>query len=119
MANQRVSDGTLQRLETTLLEKINSINSQVKGLNANLDILEGAWKGIGAAEFNKAQAAVNRRMSNLNQLLAQYLEAVEATRKLSGNNEDDVAQAFRGVDVVDSGVGVDGGGKPASALNQY
>ncbi|MGH3742804.1 MAG: WXG100 family type VII secretion target [Micromonosporaceae bacterium] len=121
MATQKVNGVDLKDLETRLLDKINSINGQVKALNANLDSLEGAWRGVGASEFNSAQQRVNNRMTSLNRLLAQYLEGIEATRTMSGNTEDDVAGAFRGVDAGVGGndVGINASGAPVSKLNQF
>jgi len=124
MSVQQVDDKALKTLEDELLHKIDSINGQVKKLQATLDHIEGHWKGIGAHAFDSTQNALNTRMTRLNRLLAQYLEGIAATRKSSTNNDHDVAAAFKGhgQDVGGAGgdsVGIDQSGKIASKLNQY
>ncbi|UNS99331.1 WXG100 family type VII secretion target [Streptomyces tubbatahanensis] len=89
------------------------------GLQGVIDAIEGQWEGIGAHAFDVKQNEINNRMKQLNRLLAYFLEGIEAARKLSGGNEDDIAQALRGVDVVDSGYGVNPDGQPASKLDMY
>ncbi|CAL9578370.1 WXG100 family type VII secretion target [Streptomyces albus] len=119
MADQKLEDAALRKKEEWLVSKIDNINGQVKGLQGVIDSIEGHWKGIGAGAFDTKQTEINNRMQKLNRLLAYFLEGIEAARKASGLNEDDIAKALRGIDVVDSGYGVTPGGQPASKLDMY
>ncbi|MEU8706824.1 WXG100 family type VII secretion target [Streptomyces sp. NPDC048565] len=101
MADQKLSDDMLLKLENELGTRFDSVKAQVKNLQATIDSLEGAWKGIGANAFNGKQDEINKRMGNIAVRLANYQEAIKAARTISGNNEDEIRQALQGVDVVD------------------
>ncbi|MDJ1643699.1 WXG100 family type VII secretion target [Streptomyces sp. NPDC005951] len=100
MADQKVSDAALLKLENDLTIKFNSVQGQLKRLHATIDGLEGKWKGIGANQFNITQTEVNNRMLSLAKQLTRYQEAIKAARTISGNNEDEIRDALKGVDVV-------------------
>ncbi|MBQ0868389.1 WXG100 family type VII secretion target [Streptomyces smyrnaeus] len=120
MADQKLSDDQLDSKQKALIEKIGNINSQVRGLQGVIDAIEGQWQGIGAHAFDVKQNEINNRMKEINNLLAYFLEGIQATRKKSGANELDIAQALKGVDVVDGGgLGTDASGQSVSKLDMY
>ncbi|MEU9063096.1 WXG100 family type VII secretion target [Streptomyces sp. NPDC048430] len=101
MADQKLSDEMLLKLEGELSRRFDSVRGQLKTLQATIDSLEGAWKGIGANAFNVKQADINVRMSGIATRLVNFQEAIKAARTISGNTEDEIRQALQGVDVVD------------------
>ncbi|PCG81977.1 hypothetical protein CIB93_32470 [Streptomyces sp. WZ.A104] len=101
MADQKISDATLLKLEGDLTLKFNSVKGQLKQLHGTIDSLEGKWKGIGANQFNAKQEQINQRMVSLAKQLLRFQEAIKAARTISGNTEDEIRQALQGVDVVD------------------
>jgi len=114
---QKLDDDTLRSEERWIAEKIGDINGRVQKLQGVIDMVEGHWQGIGAGAFNKVQTDINNHMNSLNKYLAYFLEGIEATRKASGTNEQDIAAAIRrGADVTGGGYGV---GNTDSKLNQY
>lgn len=100
MADQKVSDAALLKLEGDLTIKFNSVQGQLKKLHATIDGLEGKWKGISATQFNTTQAEVNNRMLSLAKQLTRFQESIKAARTISGDNEDEIREALKGVDVV-------------------
>ncbi|MFF2412214.1 WXG100 family type VII secretion target [Streptomyces sp. NPDC058092] len=101
MADQKLSDAALLKLEGELSTRFDSVKGQLKTLQATIDSLEGAWQGIGAGAFNKKQDAINQRMISIAHRLVRYQEAIKAARTISGNTEDEIKQALQGIDVVD------------------
>ncbi|MEV6104489.1 WXG100 family type VII secretion target [Streptomyces sp. NPDC051940] len=116
MADQRLSDEGILRLEQDLNEKSQRLNKKVQTLQSVIDSLEGQWKGIGAGAFNQKQLEINQAMNTLNRILAQYQEAIHQTRVLGANNEDEVSSTLTGVDV-GMGAGAAGGAAAGSGLN--
>ncbi|MQY16179.1 hypothetical protein SRB5_63750 [Streptomyces sp. RB5] len=110
MADQRLSEDQIIRLEQDLNEKSQRLNKRVQTLQSTIDSLEGAWKGIGAGAFNAKQAEINLAMNTLNRILIGYQEAITETRRLGANNEDEVHSTLTGVDV-----GMSGGASNAGA----
>ncbi|MFJ8860888.1 WXG100 family type VII secretion target [Streptomyces sp. NPDC102451] len=100
MADQKLSDEMLLKLEGELTKRFDSVRGQLKTLQATIDSLEGAWKGIGASAFNVKQADINLKMGNIATRLVNFQEAIKAARTISGNTEDEIRQALQGVDVV-------------------
>ncbi|MEV0010908.1 WXG100 family type VII secretion target [Streptomyces sp. NPDC051840] len=100
MADQKLSDEMLLKLEGELTKRFDSVRGQLKTLQATIDSLEGAWKGIGASAFNAKQADINLKMGNIATRLVNFQEAIKAARTISGNTEDEIRQALQGVDVV-------------------
>ncbi|WP_228995025.1 WXG100 family type VII secretion target [Streptomyces sp. DH8] len=113
MADQKVSDAALLKLEGDLTIKFESVKSQLKSLHATIDNLEGKWQGIGANHFNTKQTEINNRMVSLGKQLLSFQEAIKAARVISGDNEDEIRQALQGVDVVE------GYTPPKSSLNNF
>lgn len=101
MPDQKLSDDALVKLEGELTKRFDSVKGQIKTLQATIDSLEGAWKGIGANAFNVKQDAINRKMGNIAVRMANFQEAIKAARTIKGNTEDEIKQALQGVDVVD------------------
>lgn len=100
MADQKVSDAKLLKLEGDLSIKFDSVKAQLRNLHATIDSVEGKWQGIAANQFNTKQTEINNRMVSLAKELARFQESIKAARTISGNNEDEILQALRGVDVV-------------------
>jgi WXG100 family type VII secretion target len=115
---QRLSDSELARIETQLGEKFESIKGQLSQLQANIDGLEGKWRGIGAGAFNAKQIQVNDEMRRMGTMLTHFQEAIKATRTMTGNTDDEAAAAMRGVDVGAPGSGGSDGFNN-SKLSQY
>ncbi|MFJ8747749.1 WXG100 family type VII secretion target [Streptomyces sp. NPDC102441] len=115
MADQKLSDDALLKLEGELGRRFESVRGQLKTLNATIDSLEGAWKGIGANAFNAKQNDINLRMNGIAVRLTNFQESIKAARTISGNNEDEIRQALQGVDVVPGHSG--GQEAKTSALN--
>lgn len=101
MADQKVSDAALLKLEGDLTMRFESVKGQLRRLHAMIDSLEGKWQGIGANHFNVKQDQINNRMVSLAKQLLQFQEAIKAARTISGNTEDEIRDALNGVDVVD------------------
>ncbi|GGY81909.1 WXG100 family type VII secretion target [Streptomyces nitrosporeus] len=115
MADQKLSDEALLKLENELGQRFESVRGQLKTLQATIDSVEGAWQGIGANAFNVKQAEINLKMSDIGTRLVNFMEAIKAARTIKGNTEDEVAAALRGVDVV---AGHSGGSEArTSAIN--
>ncbi|MFJ2741239.1 WXG100 family type VII secretion target [Streptomyces sp. NPDC087440] len=112
MAVQKVNGVALAQLQAELNQHFQSVKGQLRALHATIDALEGQWKGIGAGAFNTKQAQINQNMVRIGKLLLTFQEAIEAARTISGNTEDDVLAAMRGIDVAQ---GYQGGGTPSPA----
>ncbi|MFJ4965626.1 WXG domain conatining protein [Streptomyces sp. ADI96-02] len=119
MADQKVSDATLIKLEGDLTNRFDSVKGQLKQLQATIDSLEGAWKGIGAGAYNSKQEAINNRMISLGNQLLRFQEAIKAARTITGNTEDEVRQALQGVDVVEGYSGDAAATAKTSNLNNF
>lgn len=109
MADQKLTDSGLQKLENDLSTKSGIINQRIQTLQSTIDSLEGAWKGIGAGAFNQKQTMINLEMRKLQTILGRYQEAIGETRKLGASNEDEVGQTLNGIDVESSGTSSLGG----------
>jgi uncharacterized protein YukE len=112
------SDGQLLRddeviaLERNIVDRFESIKGQMTRLQGTIDQLEGHWRGIGAAAFNKKQAEINEHMMQIGKLLMKFLENINMTRKDKDNLEDEVRATIQAIDVQAPGTG-------ASALSGY
>ncbi|NNG86661.1 WXG100 family type VII secretion target [Streptomyces cacaoi] len=99
-----------------------SIQGRVNKLNTLINNLEGQWQGIGRGAFDVVQEGVKNDMKYLNRLLVGFTEAMDATVKAKGSNEDIVAQGMRKL-VSDDMKGMDLGGSGsqgwASKIAQY
>jgi WXG100 family type VII secretion target len=108
---QQLTDQQLIKLEEHILSKFTSIKGQLHRIQGTIDSLEGQWKGIGAGAFNQKQYEINTSMVNIGNLLAKYLEAMSATRKIKDGTEDEVRAAVQSINVYD--------GAPKSSLSGY
>ncbi|OCC07902.1 WXG100 family type VII secretion target [Streptomyces sp. PTY087I2] len=99
MADQKVSDAALLKLESDLSIKFEAVKGQVKKLHATIDNLEGKWQGIGANHFNSKQTEINNRMVKLAKQLARFQDSIKAARTISGDNEEEIRAALASVDV--------------------
>ncbi|MGW1463963.1 WXG100 family type VII secretion target [Streptomyces sp. NPDC002308] len=116
MADQKVTDHSLLQLENELSTRFDSVKGQLKALQATIDNVEGSWKGVGASAFDRKQREINESMVSIGIRLQNFQEAIKAARTLSGNTEDEVAAALRGIDVVP---GYTGGDAPTSSLSGF
>ncbi|MFE7465409.1 WXG100 family type VII secretion target [Streptomyces sp. NPDC057499] len=119
MADQKISDAALLKLEGELTKRFDSVRGQLKILQETIDGLEGHWKGIGAGAFNTKQEEINRNMASLARRLLKFQEAIKAARVISGNTEDEVRQALQGIDVVGGYSGDAAAEARASSLNNF
>ncbi|MFJ2111015.1 MULTISPECIES: WXG100 family type VII secretion target [unclassified Streptomyces] len=119
MAVQKVNGVSLVKLQNELTENFDSVKGQLKALQATIDSLEGAWQGIGAGAFNTKQTEINNRMVSIGNRLLTFQEAIEAARTISGNTDDAVEAALRGVDVADGYSGDAAAQRATSNLNNY
>ncbi|MFD6422836.1 MULTISPECIES: WXG100 family type VII secretion target [unclassified Streptomyces] len=119
MADQKVTEHSLLQLENELSTRFDSVKGQLKTLQATIDSLEGAWKGIGANAFNDKQRQINDSMVSIGIRLQNFQEAIKAARTISGNTEDEVGAALRGIDVVPGYTGDSGASAPTSSLNSF
>lgn len=117
---QKLSDSQLKKLEEDLGLKFDSVKKQLSAIQATIDQLESsrAWVGLGGRAFDKKQREINNEMVGMGNKLVFFQEAIAATRKLSAGNEDQIAAAMRGVDVVDGHTGSAEGARTAD-LSQY
>lgn len=100
MAVQKVNGHSLQQLELELTARFDSVKGQLQKLQATIDSLEGAWRGIGAGAFNQKQTEINQSMARIARQLLKFQEAIKAARTIAGNTDDEVLAAMRGIDVV-------------------
>ncbi|MGW0770387.1 WXG100 family type VII secretion target [Streptomyces sp. NPDC002671] len=96
---QKVSDKDIILLEKELLHRFEGIKGQLKELQGIIDSLEGHWKGIGAGAFNAKQTEINERMVRIGNILAKFIEAMTATRKIKDGTEDEVRAQVQSIDV--------------------
>ncbi|GGS26109.1 hypothetical protein GCM10010269_75910 [Streptomyces humidus] len=108
---QRLNDGQVIKLEKEIVERYESIKSQLSSLQGTLDTMETHWKGVGAGAFNAKQTEINERVRHIGGLLAWFLENINETRKLSSHTDDEVLATMKSIDVQYGGA--------HSALNSY
>ncbi|MFF2010883.1 WXG100 family type VII secretion target [Streptomyces sp. NPDC058195] len=119
MADQKLSDAALRKLEGELTTRFDSVKGQLKTLQGTIDSLEGAWQGIGAGAFNTKQEEINRKMVSIARRLLHFQEAIKAARTISSNTEDEIRQALHGVDVVSGYSGDAAAEARISNLNKF
>ncbi|MFJ4922727.1 WXG100 family type VII secretion target [Streptomyces sp. NPDC088725] len=117
MAVQKVNGHSLAKLQDELGRNFDSVKAQLRSLQGTIDGLEGHWKGIGAGAFNKKQTEINDHMVNIGNLLVKYQDAIQAARTISGNTEDEIEAAMKGIDV--SSGGDSGASAATSNLSSY
>ncbi|MCX5400141.1 WXG100 family type VII secretion target [Streptomyces sp. NBC_00102] len=118
MADQKVTAESLLQLENELSTRYDSVKSQLKTLQATIDGLEGAWKGIGASAFDNKQREINDSMVSIGIRLQHFQEAIKAARTISHNTEEEVERALHGIDVVPGYTG-GAGAPPTSSLSSF
>ncbi|WP_434597291.1 WXG100 family type VII secretion target [Streptomyces sp. A5-4] len=119
MSVQKVNGQALGQLQVELTTNYDSVKRQLHNLQATIDSLEGAWKGIGAGAFNAKQTQINNNMVKIGKLLLKFQEAIQAARTISGNTEDEVEAALKGIDVAEGYSGDAGAERATSNLNKY
>jgi uncharacterized protein YukE len=121
MAIQKVNGVALAQLQEELTRNFLGVKGQLKQLHVTIDTLEGQWRGIGAGAFNTKQAQINNNMVGIGKLLLKFQEAIEAARTISGNTEDAVSAAMRGIDVTPgyAGSSPPPAAAPTSKLSSY
>lgn len=110
---QRLSDAQLVKLEQQIVEKFDSIKGQVHTLQGTIDSMEGHWQGIGAGAFDRKQSEINTSLVRIGNILAKYLEAMNATRKIKNSSEDEIRHAVDSINIQDGAPGA------TSALSGY
>ncbi|MFI6349915.1 WXG100 family type VII secretion target [Streptomyces sp. NPDC050560] len=108
---QKISDSALAKLEQQIADKFDSIKGQVHTLQGTIDSLEGHWRGIGAGAFDSKQSEINTSLVRMGNILAKFVDAMNTTRKLKNDNEDEIRASVQAIDVHD--------GAPSSALSSY
>jgi WXG100 family type VII secretion target len=73
--------------------RIGEVNAQVQGeiqrLNTLVDEIKQGWKGQAAAAYQQLQARFNEDATQLNKVLDEIKQAIEATTKLYAATEQD------------------------------
>ncbi|MEV8392455.1 MULTISPECIES: WXG100 family type VII secretion target [unclassified Streptomyces] len=119
MAVQKVNGVALKSLQGELTNSFDDVKGQLHALQATIDSLEGAWRGIGAGAFNAKQTQINNNMVGIGKLLLKFQEAIEAARTISGNTEDEVEAALKGIDVAEGYSGDAGAEARTSNLSKF
>ncbi|QNS03762.1 WXG100 family type VII secretion target [Streptomyces xanthii] len=110
MANQqKLEDQQVISLQKQMSEKYEGIRKRVHNLQGVIDGLEGQWKGIGKAAFDKKQFEINESLQNIGKILADVIDAMTKTRNLKDTTEDDVRASVDKISVTDG----------ASSLSSY
>lgn len=110
-AGQKVSDQELIKLENTIVNKYDSIRSQIKHLQGTIDQLEAHWLGLGANAFGKKQEEINTSLVHMGKTLAKFLDAINNTRHIKNDSEDKIMADMKSIDP--------GLGNQSSALSSY
>lgn len=100
---QKLSDSAVIKLEKEMVQRYESIQSQLKGLQGTLDTMETHWRGIGARAFNQKQVEINERVQHIGGLLTWFLDNINETRKIKNKNEDAVRATMQSIDVQHGG----------------
>ncbi|GGK96818.1 WXG100 family type VII secretion target [Mangrovihabitans endophyticus] len=75
-------------------ENVNSsLTTMLNNLMAQLSTLQGAWKGLGATEFERVKTQYAKDLSDLNRALAETAESIRASGV--GYDASDSASASR------------------------
>ncbi|MEN8656019.1 WXG100 family type VII secretion target [Streptomyces sp. 21So2-11] len=119
MSVRKLNDQALKNLEDELGGNFENVKSQLRKLQAAIDGLEGQWQGIGANQFNATQTKINNNMVKIGKLLLNFQEAMAAARTISGNTEDEIAAALKGIDVADGHSGDVAAEKANSSIRGY
>ncbi|MEU3557076.1 WXG100 family type VII secretion target [Streptomyces fragilis] len=96
---QLLRDSEVEALQKNIVDRFESIKGQMTRLQGTIDQLEGHWRGIGAAAFNKKQVEINEHMRDIGQLLVKFLDNINMTRRDKDNLEDEVRGTIDSIDV--------------------
>ncbi len=108
--DRKLNDDQVQKLQTNIIDRYDSIKKQVVALQHNLDTLQANWRGVGAAGFDKKQREIMNHMEAIGRLLERFLDNIGLTRKDKDNLEEDIRATMHAIQVE---------GAKASALNLY
>ncbi|WP_369200964.1 WXG100 family type VII secretion target [Streptomyces sp. PU-14G] len=122
---QKLDPGEFAKFKSNLTEISGQLHTNVRHLQTLIGMVGAGWTGAGASAFQRAQNSINNDHHAINQMLNGLIDAAHGTSKMAGGNEDEIVNAFRGIDVngseagghisADSGLhginaGLDGGG---------
>jgi uncharacterized protein YukE len=102
MADQKLEDAAVIKLQKQMYEKYENIRKRVHNLQGVIDSLEGGnWDGIGRSEFDRKQYAINESLQRIGNILAEVMDAMTKTRNIKDSKEDEVRAAVNRIDVQD------------------
>ncbi|MET8288016.1 MULTISPECIES: WXG100 family type VII secretion target [Streptomyces] len=108
---RKFDDDRVQKLQTNVLDRYESIKKQLAALQGTIDMIEASWTGVGANAFNKKQTEINDNMAQIGRMLDRFLENLHLTKSDKIKLEDELHSTITNIQV-------DLGGK-TSALNSY
>lgn len=73
------------------------LNTMLQQLMSELDGLQGAWKGSGAAAFNETRERWRQDTAKLNQALAETADAIAKAGTYYTNTDQDSASRLGGI----------------------
>ncbi|GCB45597.1 WXG100 family type VII secretion target [Streptomyces sp. NL15-2K] len=109
---RKLDDGQVQKLQTNVIDRYDSIRQTLAQLQGTIDMIEKAWTGQGANAFNTKQTEINSHMAAIGRMLDDFLEGIQMTKTDKRNLEDQIESDIAKISVDDLG------GK-TSALNSY
>lgn len=109
---RKLDDGQVQKLQTNVIDRYDSIRQTLGQLQGTIDMIEKAWTGQGANAFNTKQTEINSHMAAIGRMLDDFLEGIQMTKTDKRNLEDQIEADIAKISVDDLG------GK-TSALNSY
>ncbi|MFE9095588.1 WXG100 family type VII secretion target [Streptomyces sp. NPDC007264] len=109
---RKLDEGQVQRLQTEVIDRYDSIRQSLAKLQGTIDMIERAWTGQGANAFNLKQSEINTHMVGIGKMLDDFLEGIHMTKTDKRNLEDQIQADMAKISVDDLG------GK-TSALNSY
>ncbi|MFI9343673.1 hypothetical protein ACIG0D_20765 [Streptomyces sp. NPDC052773] len=102
MADQKLEDAAVIKLQKQMYEKYENIRKRVHNLQGVIDSLEGGqWDGIGRAEFDKKQYEINTSLQAIGGILGEVMENMTTARNIKDTKEDEVRAAVNRINVQD------------------
>lgn len=92
------SDEHAKKLQTDVIGRFESIESQVRVLQGIISSIEGNWRGLGANSFITKQNEINTNMDGIKQMLMDFVESVQLTKKDKHELESEIDAAMNKVD---------------------
>jgi uncharacterized protein YukE len=108
---RKFDDARAQALQTTVLDRYDSIRKQLASLQGTIDMIEANWTGHGANAFKGKQTEINDNMAYIGRMLDGFLDKIHLTKKDKTALEDELHGDINSIQT-------DLGGK-TSALNSY